>query len=162
LALAKTKLNVLVFFLVLLLDQATKRVVCHYLHEGVPIIIIPKIFNVTLGFNAGAAFGMFSQLPDYWRWLALILTILIASLVLFWFIIKKIKSDRIAQVAISGILAGAVSNNIIDRFRFDAAVDFLDFYWTRHHWPTFNMADSIIFIGAVVLILQFVRAGHVR
>ena len=159
---AKTKLNVLVFFLVLLLDQATKLVACHYLHEGLPIVIIPKFFNVTLGFNTGAAFGMFSQLPDYWRWLVLILTILIASSVLFWFIIKKIKSDRIAQVAISGIVAGAVSNNIIDRFRFDAAIDFLDFYWTRYHWPTFNMADSIIFIGAVVLILQFVRAGHVR
>jgi signal peptidase II len=157
--LMRNKLNALVFLLVLLLDQATKLLACIFLAEGIPITIIPRVFNLTLVYNPGAAFGMFSQLPDFWRRLALVLVSLIALLVVFWFILKEAKGDKLARVALSGILAGAIGN-IIDRFRFDAVVDFLDFYWTRYHWPAFNLADSAISVGVAVLVLRFLFKPH--
>lgn len=158
-ALVKNKVNALVFLLVLVLDQATKLIACRVLHEGVPVVVIAKLFNITLVFNPGAAFGMFSQLPDFWRRLALVLVSLIALFVVFWFIVKEAKGDKLAGIALSGILAGAIGN-IIDRFRFDAVVDFLDFYWATYHWPAFNVADSAISVGVTILVLRFLFKPH--
>ena len=148
-------LNILVFLVVLAGDQATKVWAYSALSEGSPVTIVPNLFNLTLVYNPGAAFGMFSRMPDFWRRTALILVSVIAILVVVWFILKEAKGDRLAQAALSGILAGALGN-IIDRFRFDAVVDFLDFYWRHYHWPAFNMADSAISAGVAVLIYRFV------
>jgi signal peptidase II len=147
--------NVLVFALILLLDQVTKLVACAHLVEGVPVRVIPRIFNLTLVYNPGAAFGMFSRLADPWRHIMLIAVSVVAIVVVIWFIFNEARGDRLAQIALSGILAGAVGN-IIDRFRFDGVIDFLDFYVSAYHWPAFNVADSAISIGVVLLIYRFV------
>jgi signal peptidase II len=161
----KHKPLILALFSALLFDQATKLLACRYLHLGEPIAIIPNIFSLTLSFNRGAAFGVFSELPDIWRRLSLISASLIATLVVlvvYWSILKMVKIDKIAQVAVGSLLAGCISNHIIDRLRFDAAVDFLDFYWRTHHWPTFNVADSVNLLATVVLVLRYLRAYYLQ
>ena len=96
---------------------------------------------------------MFSGLPDVWRRTVLIVVSLLALLVVFRFILKDAKGDLVSQLALSAILGGALGN-IIDRFRFDAVVDFLDVYYGTYHWPAFNIADSAISVGVVVLVIR--------
>ena len=146
--------NILIFFLILFLDQLTKVFAREFLVVGQAIPVIPRLFNLTLVYNPGAAFGMFSQLPDFIRRLSLIAVSLIALAVVLWFMAKEAKGDQLAQLALSAILAGALGN-IVDRFRFDAVVDFLDFYYSGYHWPAFNIADSAISVGVTLLILRF-------
>lgn len=145
--------NALVFVFVVLSDQLSKHLAVINLKEGVPIVVIPDIFNLTLVYNPGAAFGMFANLPDFWRRLMLLFVSILALFVVFRFMIKEAKKDPISQLGLFAILAGAVGN-IIDRIRFDAVVDFLDFYWGRYHWPAFNIADSAISLGVFVLLLR--------
>ncbi len=155
------RLNTAVFLAVLLADQATKLLAGAYLVEGLPVAVIPGLFSLTLVYNPGAAFGMFSNVPDPWRHVLLATVSIIAICVVIWFILTEARGDRLAQVALSGILAGAVGN-IIDRFRFDAVVDFFDFYIGAYHWPAFNIADSAISVGVALLIYRFVLSSKSR
>ena len=138
---------------VLITDQLTKWFALQTMVEGKPIPIIPGFFNLTLVFNPGAAFGMFSGLPDTQRRIALGVVSFLAIIVVFRFMLKEAKDDIWSQCALFGILAGAIGN-IADRFRFDSVVDFLDFYVKTHHWPAFNVADSAICIGVTILIVR--------
>ena len=70
---------------------------------------------------------------------------------------KEAKHDPVSQFALVGILSGAVGN-LIDRYRFDSVVDFLDFYAARYHWPAFNVADSAISVGVCILLLRVLFA----
>lgn len=143
----------IVFLCVLLIDQLTKILALHFLALGHPHTVLPGLFDFTLVFNPGAAFGMFGGLPDAQRRAALGIVSVIALVVVFRFMLREARHDNASQLALSAILAGAVGN-IIDRFKFDAVVDFLDFYYGSHHWPAFNVADSAISIGVCVLIVR--------
>src|SRR5690554_1170379 len=132
----KSKLNAAAFLVVLVSDQITKTLAQSRLSLGETIEVIPGLFNFTLVYNPGAAFGLFGNLPDFWRRTVLFVVSILALLVVFRFMVKEAKDDRWAQFALSAILAGAIGN-IIDRLRFDAVVDFLDFYWQNYHWPAF-------------------------
>jgi len=141
------------FFLVLVLDQGTKFFAGERLQLGEPVPIIDNIFNLTLVYNPGAAFGMFSGLPDMWRRVVLALVSGLALLVVVRFFFKEAKDDNISQCALLSILAGALGN-LVDRYRFDSVVDFLDFYWGQYHWPAFNVADSAISLGVAILMFR--------
>ncbi|MCB0322311.1 MAG: signal peptidase II [Bdellovibrionales bacterium] len=145
--------NVALFVTVLVLDQLTKYVAQQELLLGEIVPVIPGLFNFTLVYNPGAAFGLFGGLPDPWRQIVLFGVSLLALVVVFRFMRREAKDDPWAQAALSGILAGAVGN-IIDRVRFDSVVDFLDFYWGAYHWPAFNVADSAISVGVTILIFR--------
>ena len=134
-------------------DQLTKFLALKYLSENKLVPIIPNFFNLTLVFNPGAAFGMFGNLPDFWRRTVLGFVSVLALIVVFRFMLKEARDDKIALGALTAILAGAVGN-IVDRFRFDAVVDFLDFYYGLYHWPAFNIADSAITIGVTLLVVR--------
>ena len=143
------------FIVIVVLDQWTKHLASSQLLAGDPRPVIPGLFNLTLVFNPGAAFGMFSELPDGWRRITLALVSAIALIVVLRFMIKEAKHDWISQYALVGILSGALGN-LIDRYRFDSVVDFLDFYWKSYHWPAFNVADSAISIGVAILMIRVV------
>lgn len=145
--------KIVIFILILVCDQGTKYWADNNLAEGSPQAIIPNLFNLTLVYNPGAAFGMFSGLPDTVRRIVLLGVSVVALLVVLKLLITESKEDTYSQYALVGILAGAIGN-IIDRFRFDRVVDFLDFYWNAYHWPAFNIADSAISIGVAVLIIR--------
>jgi signal peptidase II len=154
-------LKYLLFLLVLILDQWTKFYAAEHLQLGEPVSLIDGIFNLTLVYNPGAAFGMFSGLPDMWRRIVLALVSGLALLVVMRFFFREAKDDNMSQCALMTILAGALGN-LIDRYRFDSVVDFLDFYWGQYHWPAFNVADSAISVGVSILMFRvlFAKQGQ--
>jgi signal peptidase II len=141
--------------LILLADQYTKLLAVEHLRLGAPIQVLDGYFNFTLVYNKGAAFGMFSSWPDLYRRFALASVSLLAIIVVFRFVLHEAKGDSWSLKALAAVLAGAIGN-IIDRFRLDAVVDFLDFYVGDYHWPAFNIADSAICIGVTLLVLRMV------
>jgi signal peptidase II len=145
--------KILLFALVLVLDQWTKTIAAQSLSVNDPLAVIPDLFNLTLVYNPGAAFGMFSGLSDGWRRITLAVVSIIALIVVLHFMFKEAKGDKVSQYALIAILAGA-AGNLIDRYRFDSVVDFLDFYWKNYHWPAFNIADSAISVGVAVLMVR--------
>lgn len=144
---------VLISVIILALDQWTKYLAITKLKYGETIAVIDGMFNFTLVYNPGAAFGMFGNLPETQRQIVLAVVSVLALCVVFWYLRGEAKGDPYSQVALMGILGGAIGN-IIDRFRFDAVVDFLDFYYQSYHWPAFNIADSAISVGVAVLVLR--------
>ena len=131
----------------LALDQTTKAVMLGVMQPPRLIPVTP-FFNLTLGFNEGASFGMLGGLMQGRLWAMITLTGLIIALIGVWALRAKSGSER---VGLSLIFGGALGN-IIDRIRQGAVTDFLDFYWKDWHWPTFNMADVAIFIGAMLIL----------
>ncbi len=148
----KDKFLWLCFTVVLVADQLSKKLALESLAEGRPVSIVEGLFNLTLVYNPGAAFGMFAGLPDTQRRVTLLFVAFLALLAVFY-MLRDTKGDRISQIALVCILGGAIGN-IVDRFRFDAVVDFLDFYWGAYHWPAFNIADSAICLGVAVLMFR--------
>ncbi len=136
-------------------DQATKAVVEKSIPERAVIPILPSCFNLTHTQNAGVAFGLFSDSPAPWKTGLLILasTALLATVVAIVWRSRRLPWE--AGVGLALILGGALSN-LFDRIRAGRVVDFLDVYFRSYHWPTFNLADSAIVVGAGFLILQVI------
>jgi len=145
-----------IFLTILVADQLTKLLALAYLSQGATVEIIPGFFNLTLVYNPGAAFGIFATLPDTSRRIVLGVVTVIAVIVIFRLASNEAKDRPILQGALSSILAGAIGN-LIDRLRFDAVVDFLDFYVGTYHWPAFNIADSAISVGVAIVFLGLLR-----
>ena len=142
-------------FVVLLLgfDQATKWLIARHIPLYGNRKVIPGFFSLSHIRNKGAIFGFFGHSEDRVVFLALIAASLVAlGLVIFYFI-KTPVSDRGLKLALSLILAGALGNQI-DRLARGYVIDFLDLYVRNHHWPFFNVADSCITIGAVLLFIM--------
>jgi signal peptidase II len=142
-------------FIIILLDQLTKIWVLNNFTYGEVQEIIPGLFNLTLVMNPGAAFGIFASLPDTIRRIVLGAVTFIAVILVITLLRKDAKDDIYAETSLYMILGGAFGN-LIDRFRFDAVVDFLDFYIKDYHWPAFNVADSAISIGVTLLLFRFI------
>jgi signal peptidase II len=143
----------LITLAVIIVDQVTKIWILATFQFGEISPVIPQVFNLTLVFNKGAAFGIFSGIESpLVRGLVLGISTSVALAIVVIALFKEYKDDVVAQCAIALILGGAVGN-IIDRARLGMVVDFLDFYISSHHWPAFNIADSAICIGVTVLIL---------
>ena len=137
------------------LDQITKWAVLGFFANRAPREEITGFFNLVLAYNKGAAFSMLASAPG-WQTPLLIAFALVAAVVVSALILRN-PEKRLLCLGLALILGGAVGN-LIDRMRFGHVVDFLDFHALGWHWPAFNVADSGITIGAVLLILEgFVR-----
>lgn len=134
------------------LDQLTKFLVVDRLHLGALVPVIRGFFNLVHIRNRGAAFGLLSNLSPEFAWLFFILTTSLVLLVVGYLWYKLPESDRLATLGYSLILAGAIGN-LIDRVRLGEVIDFLDFYLGRYHWPAFNVADTLVCLGAGVLVV---------
>jgi len=134
--------------MVVILDQLTKYLVLKkfYLHESVKVI--PGFFSLTYVRNPGAAFGLLAGASGAWRTIFFV-TVSLAALVVIAALVRK-TTDRLPLIAFSLIGGGAVGN-LIDRVRFGEVVDFIEWYYRSFHWPTFNIADSAITAGVVLL-----------
>ena len=146
------------------LDQISKMYVSSVmsLHASHPVI--DGFFNITYVRNPGAAFGFLSNAAPMFRSLFLIVVSAAAIVMILYFLAKNKSAAMLLTTALSLILGGAVGN-LLDRIRFGNVVDFLDFYIASWHWPAFNVADSAISVGAVLLIVEmFVRkkSGSLR
>ena len=135
-------------FVVLVFDQLSKQLILSYLEYAQPIKIIDKFFYITHVHNPGAAFGI---LPNNRTFFIIFAVITVILLTLYCF--KQTPAQRFHQIIFGLIIGGAVGN-LIDRIRFGYVIDFIDFYFGKFHYPTFNIADSCICVGiGLVMIL---------
>lgn len=143
----------LVSAVVLVLDQTTKYAITQSLVRG-EHIAITSFFNLVLTYNAGAAFSFLSDAGGWQRWF--FSGIAAGASVLIIYLLHKHTAEKLFCTALSLILGGALGN-LWDRIMLGHVVDFLDFYVGGYHWPAFNVADSAIFVGAALLILDSFR-----
>jgi signal peptidase II len=153
------KKYILFFFpvvIILLLDQVTKSLVMLNMTLGESVTVIDGFFNITYIRNPGAAFGFLADSSPTFRSI-FFLGVAVMAIIMILYLIKKISDEkRLLTVCLSLILGGAVGN-LIDRVRFGEVTDFLDFYLFSYHWPAFNVADSAITVGAIILVLEMVK-----
>ena len=151
---------------VIVLDQLSKWWVVEKLMrpdgvEGTPFytpvrIILAPFFDLVMAWNRGVSFGIGN---NGGAWNAVILSglaLVIVAAMLVW--LRKAEAP-LAQVALGGIIGGALGN-VIDRARFGAVADFLDVHSAGYHWPAFNLADSAITVGAIFLVLDSLFAAR--
>jgi signal peptidase II len=136
--------------LVIVFDQATKAIVLALLQPYQPHAMIPNLLNWTLAFNTGAAFSFLQDESGWQRWLFSLLAIGVSAALVRW-LATTARADWRNALPLSLIIGGALGN-LIDRLRFGQVTDFVDVYWNDAHFPAFNVADSAITVGAVLLI----------
>src|SRR5919201_709970 len=139
--------------IVVVIDQLVKVIVLDRLPVGAPIHVVDGLLALTLVMNPGLAFGLLGTLGPAWRWLVAALSI--AALAIPARLASRVlaQGSRVDGFAIGLIFGGAVGN-LIDRARFGAVVDFVDLHSRGWHWPAFNVADSAISVGVVLLALR--------
>ena len=128
-------------------DQLTKTAALSLLSQGTAVPVLPG-FNLSLGFNTGASFGMMGGVM---AGKPLLMAALTGALTLAFAVIAFRAQHPLERIGY-GLVVGGALGNIIDRLRQGAVTDFLDFYWRDWHWPTFNVADIAITLGAVLIL----------
>ena len=128
-------------------DQASKALVvaeAARLAGGVPVL---PGFNLVFGRNSGVTFGLFREVP--WWGLALV-----AAAICAWLLRIMVSAPTRSEAVAAGLIVGGALGNVVDRIRFGAVTDFLDFYAGDWHWPAFNLADVAVVCGAALLVLR--------
>jgi len=135
----------------LIIDQVTKHMVAGSMELYQSINVLP-FFDITYAQNPGAAFSFLADQGGWQRWFFTAIAAIASIVFLVW--LKRTPANQpILAAALACMLSGAMGN-LIDRALFGYVIDFLDFYYAGYHWPTFNIADSIIFIGAALMIID--------
>ncbi len=134
--------------LVIALDQITKQWIVHTFSYREVLPVMPS-FNLTLAYNPGAAFSFLAGAGG-WQRLFFTGIAIIASVVIVY-LLRKHATDKLFSLALSLILGGALGN-LWDRLSIGQVVDFLQFYIGEYYWPSFNVADSAITVGAALMI----------
>ena len=147
---ALMRLALLLAAVVILLDQVSKWVVVEHVMRPPRIIPVTDFFNLVFTFNRGVSFGLLSSDSPWAPWLLSAFALAVCVGLLVWL---HSLGSRLAAVGIGMIVGGAIGN-VIDRVRFGAVVDFLDFHVGGWHWPAFNIADSAITVGVIMIVLQ--------
>jgi len=138
------------------LDQLTKQIASRMLDLHLPVPVMPSL-NLTLTHNKGAAFSFLSDAGGWQRWFLAGLTLVVASIIVIW--LWRLKpGQRWLACALALVLGGALGN-LWDRVMIGAVVDFIDVYYQNWHWPAFNLADSAICVGAVMLVVSTFKEG---
>ncbi len=124
-----------------------------------PELAVTGFFNLVKVWNNGVSFGMFNDLAGG-KYIILAVNLSILSALLIWLYRNQIMYLTIAI----GLIIGGAIGNIVDRIMNDAVADFLDFYIGNYHWPAFNLADSAVFLGVVLLLLEnyFVKPNQIK
>ena len=135
---------------IIVADFATKAWVlaAFHLHESIPVT---SFFNLVLVMNPGASFSFLADAGGWQKWFFIALALTISA----WLVvmIRQHARQTLMPAALALVLGGALGN-VIDRIRFGAVVDFLDFHLAGWHWPAFNVADSAITVGVILLLWQ--------
>jgi len=147
---------------VVVFDRFTKWLVVRNIPLDDVISIIPGLFRLTHLENTGAAFSLFAESPSPFK-TAMLVVVSVAALTIVAILLWVRRRDfNATTLALSLIMGGAIGN-LWDRLADGKVTDFLDFYIGTHHWPPFNVADSAIVVGAMLLLLRTLkkeRAAH--
>jgi signal peptidase II len=148
---------------VILLDQASKWLVLSSLTPYQVVELLPNL-NLTLMFNPGAAFSFLADAGGWQRWLFAGFALLVTLALVIW-LWRLQRSERLLALGLALIIGGAVGN-LIDRVAYGHVVDFIQVYLPLiplrlfNPWPAFNIADSAISIGVVLLLIETLRSGQ--
>jgi signal peptidase II len=136
---------------VVLLDQASKLWILGNFYEYQVVYVWP-VFNLTLVYNTGAAFSFLADAGGWQRYLFVGLAVVVSLVLLVW--LKNMRGhERLEAWAIALVLGGAIGN-LIDRLAYGKVVDFLQWHWEQHYFPSFNLADSAITLGVILLLID--------
>lgn len=139
---------------IIIADQISKTLMVNWLDLYERVAILP-FFNLTLAHNTGAAFSFLAGAGGWQRWFFVLLAVVISAVLVIW--MKRLAATaRLEAISLALIIGGAIGN-VIDRLIYGYVIDFLDVYVGTYHWPAFNIADSAICIGAVLLIIDSFR-----
>lgn len=139
-------------------DQATKWLALEQLQGGK--VVVTPFLNFSLAYNTGAAFSFLSDAGG-WQNFFFIGIATVVSAVIFFMLRRLGDGEKQVALALALVLGGALGN-VIDRIRFGYVVDFIDVYYRAWHWPTFNVADSAITLGAILLVLDALGIRYPR
>ena len=156
----KYKILAIVSPVIILLDQITKQMILDrfFLHESVPVI--EGFFSLTYIRNTGAAFGMLADLDPAIR-VPFFFVVPVIALVVIAYLFRSLEPKNILFSSALSLVCGGAIGNLVDRVRHGYVVDFLDFFWGKHHFPAFNVADSAICVGVFFLMLDmFINGDH--
>lgn len=134
--------------IVIVLDQLSKWVVLNQIQFGETIYVAP-FWNWVLTFNPGAAFSFLADQPGWQRWFFSILALGVSGWIALE--LKRHPEEKMMALALALVMGGALGN-VIDRIRFGAVVDFIQWHAAGYYWPAFNVADSAITLGAVLMV----------
>lgn len=115
-----------------------------------PWIEVTGFFNLVMVWNHGVSFGMFASVHDIMPYVLIAVALAISILLLFWLR----RTDRMINALAIGLVVGGAIGNVIDRIRFGAVADFLDFHVAGWHWPAFNVADCGVVVGVCLLLID--------
>jgi signal peptidase II len=136
---------------VLILDQCTKLLADAMLSGHQAVVLLPFL-ALRKAYNYGAAFSFLGDASGWQRWFFIILALLVIAVLATW--LRRLPAaDTRVRVALVLILGGA-AGNVIDRLVYGYVIDFIDVFYGSWHWPTFNVADSAISVGAAILLLD--------
>lgn len=140
------------------LDQLTKYLVVKSMALGAQKTVIKGFFNLVNIRNRGAAFGLLANLSTEFAWIFFIITtsLVLAVVAYLWWRLPE--GQTAAALGYSLIFTGAVGN-LIDRLRLGEVIDFVDLYLGHYHWPAFNVADSLVCLGAGLLVVAIFKEG---
>lgn len=143
---------------VMALDQASKWWILEHVMRPPRVIELTGFFNLVMGWNRGISFGLFNTASPYNAWILSAIALGIVAALAVW--LGRARSPFLA--AAIGLVIGGALGNVVDRLRFSAVFDFLDIHAAGYHWPAFNVADSAITVGAILLVVEslFARPGN--
>lgn len=138
---------------ILVLDRATKIAIAETMPYRASEIVIGGFFNLVHVRNRGMAFSLFADAPPWFRDFALPALSIVAIVAIAAMLRQRAMMHPLSRIALALILAGA-AGNLYDRLLYGYVTDFLDFYVGNYHWPAFNVADSALTVGAILLVLD--------
>jgi len=144
--------------LTLLLDQLSKLAVLHGLPFGYPGLSLLPGLNLVHVYNEGAAFSFLAGQGGWQRWLFSLFALAICGLLGWW--LRRLPATAAWLGSAYSLVIGGALGNLLDRLLYGHVVDFIDVYVGRWHWPAFNLADSAICVGAVMIVLDGLFAKH--
>lgn len=136
---------------VIVVDQLSKQLVVNMLmlHETLPLL--PSL-NLLRAENTGAAFSFLSSASGWQRWFFIVLAVSVSGFLIIW--LKRLTTGQRLQAAALALILGGALGNLCDRVVHGYVIDFIDVYYQVWHFPVFNIADSAITVGAILLILD--------
>ena len=137
--------------MVLLLDQISKLLADARLVFHEPVVLLP-FFNLRLAYNTGAAFSFLGNAGGWQRWFFARNSVLVVSVLVVW--MRRLKPEQWPLSLAFALIIGGAIGNLVDRLLYGHVIDFLDVYYGTWHWPTFNIADSAITLGAGLLLMD--------
>jgi len=155
---AKYRLMITISGAVLVFDQITKVVVDKTMSLYASVEIIPNFLHITYLRNTGAAFGFLAGGRTTLR-MVFFTVVSAVAIGCISYLLKALRPQQKTLIVSLSLILGGAAGNLVDRLRMGEVIDFIDLHWYHIHWPAFNVADSAITIGVILLFLQLLRKG---